>query len=289
MEKLVKAEFRKVFSTNIWWTLLIPTALVAFVWALIWSAFGGGLVDQMTQDPDFQQLGVNLHNTPVSVFALSRAINITTVFPMLLGGLALSTEIRHKTLTTTYLTAPGRVSVLSAKLITYTVWGAIYGVVISLAATGGIALGSTAHTDLLPDATAWLQIAAAGVLESVLWTLLAVGVGAIFGTVVGTVITLLMYSIVVENLVTLVLPGHGPGFLPNQAGDGITSALATQTYVHSLPPIPTNVHDNVILLIQFAAGARGVFDWWVSALIFLLYSGIFFGIGWAVTENRDVT
>lgn len=289
MGNLVKAEFRKVLSTSVWWALLIPAAVVAFLWALIWAALGVGVVTGLAQDPSFQQLGVNLQNTPVSVFGLARAINIGTVFPMLLGGLALSTEIRHRTITTTYLTAPNRVSVLSAKLIAYTVWGVLYGVVISLAATGGIALGTHTNPDLLPTASAWFQIASAGVLESVLWTLLAVGVGAMFGNVVGTVITLLMYSIVVDNLVALFLQGHGPGFLPNQAADGVTSSLATQVYLHSVPQIPTDIHDGVIQLVQLAAGGRGAFDWWLSALIFLAYSAIFFGIGWASVRNRDVT
>jgi ABC-2 type transport system permease protein len=153
----------------------------------------------------------------------------------------------------------------------------------------GIALGAHTNPGLLPDAGAWFQIASAGVLESLLWTLLAVGVGAIFGNVIGTVITLLMYSIVVDNLVALILPGQAPGFLPNQAADGITSSLASQVYLHSVPPIPVDIRAGVVQVVQFVAGARGAFDWWISALIFLAYSAIFFGIGWASVRNRDVT
>ncbi|HEX7660197.1 MAG TPA: hypothetical protein VF444_12040 [Pseudonocardiaceae bacterium] len=284
---LVRAEFRKVLSTKLWWALLIPTAALTFLYALIWSALGVGVVESLTDSPVYEQAGVDLQDTAISVFGLARAINIGTIFPMLLGGLALPTEIRHRTITTSYLTAPTRMSVLTAKLITYPIWGLLYGLVISLSASAGIALGSKDNTGLLPPAAGWLQIVGTGLLESVLWTLVGVGVGALLRNVVGTSITLLMYSIAVENLVALGLPWKVAGYLPNQAADGMTSSLAGEVFLHS-----TTLLDQVDFrneAIQILAGARGALDWWLSGLIFLGYAAVFVVFGWLANRNRDIT
>lgn len=288
MGGLIKAEFRKIFTTKLWWALLIPTVVIALGWSWATAALGSSIADSVNRDANFQRLGVTLDHLPLAVLALARSINISTIFPMLVGGLALSSEIRHRTITTTYLTSANRVSVLSTKLVVYTLIGAMYGVAIAVMVSLGALIGARGHSNLLPSAGAWLGITGAGILETVLWTLLAVGVGALFGNVIGTVVTLLLYSILVENLLSLFLPGHGPGFLPNQAADGITSSLAAQTFLDAAPPVAPAYRDDVVNVVRAVAGARGVFDWWLSALIFLGYAVVFFGAGWIASQKRDV-
>ncbi|HEX3787322.1 MAG TPA: hypothetical protein VHW44_05635 [Pseudonocardiaceae bacterium] len=289
MGQLINAELRKILTTKMWWALLIPTVVLGVVWAAIFSAFTGTFDDALSSDPTFQQLHISIESLPLAVFALARAINITTLFPMLLGGLALSSEIRNRTITTTYLTAPTRGSVLGAKLITYLAVGLVYGLVIAGSASLGMLLGGHSHPDLMPSAGVWLGILGAGVLETVIWTLLAVGVGALVGNVIGTVLLLLLYSLVAENLLTATMNGHAPGFFPNQAGDGMTSAIASQAILSHLPTLPTDVQTGLTYVIQEITGARGVFDWWVNGLIFLAYLVIFFGLGWVASLKRDIT
>lgn len=289
MGRLIHAEFRKVLTSNLWWALLIPTVLVALLWAWIWAGLGTSFADALSNDPQFQQLNVPLGNLPLAGIGLGRAINISTVFPMLLGGFALSSEIRNRTITTTYLTASSRVQVLGAKLVVYAGLGVVYGLLIGGVASLGIVLGTPSHHSLLPDAGNWLGIVGGGVLESLIWTLLAVGVGALFGNVIGTLLTLILYSVIAENLITLRIPGHGPGFFPNQAGDGITAAISSQAILDKLPPVPADVQQDLVAVIQTIAGARGVFDWWLNALIFATYMVIFFGLGWLVSQKRDIT
>ena len=64
-------------------------------------------------------------------------MNFATLFPLIFGALALASEINRKTITTSFLTAPNRASVLGAKAIVYTIWGLLYGVVVALAASLG--------------------------------------------------------------------------------------------------------------------------------------------------------
>lgn len=288
---LIRAEFRKLLSTKLWWVLLIPSVLLALGWSWIWSALATSFAEALAQDPDFRQLGVSLDNLPIAGFGMARAINITTIFPMVLGGLAVASEIQRKTITTTFLTASTRLSVLSAKLITYVAVGLIYGLLNVGVCGVGILLGARGHSDLLPSAENWLLLAGAGILATLMWTLLAVGLGALLGNTIATLLSLLLYSILVENLLVLVLPFHIPAFLPNQAADGMTSSVAAQALLDRIGPdqIPSYLRDPIEQLVRTIAGAKGVYSWWLEALVFLGWTAIFFGFGWFGAKRRDIT
>lgn len=288
MVNLIRSEFRKFFSTNLWWALLIPMVALALGWAWVWSALGSEFAEAIGRNPFFQRVGLSIDDLPISGFGLARAINISTIFPMVVGGLAVAGEMQRKTITTTFLTAPSRFASLTAKLITYALVGLAYGLVIVGMASAGIALGSGSRTDLLPSAADWLALVGTGLLETLLWTLLAVGIGALFGNALATVLSLLLYSILAENLLVLAIPGHGPAFFPNQSADGITSSLAGKAVLDKVGYIPSQFHDGVVEVVRTIAGSRGAYTWWIEALIFLVWAGIFFVAGWLVMQRRDV-
>ena len=115
MGRLIKAEFRKILTTKIWWALLIPAVLLALGWAWGVSALITDIVDDVsTRRPRGVQ-----HRPSTScrgrVARADQGMNIATIFPMIFGALALASEISRKTITTSFLTAPNRASVLSAK------------------------------------------------------------------------------------------------------------------------------------------------------------------------------
>ncbi|WNV90520.1 hypothetical protein [Umezawaea sp. Da 62-37] len=287
---LVKAEFRKTTTTGLWWGLMIPTVLLALGWALGTGAIGKSVMDVVNgadAEELTQLLGIDSSQWQVSVFGMARSINIATVFPMIFGGLAISNEINRRTITTTFLTAPNRVGALSAKLIVYIVWGAIYGVAIVAAVSIGIAFTSDAAA--LPDATGWIAMAAVGVLSSILMTMLGVGVGALMTSPIGTTIVLLLYMLILENGIQLVLAAQDLvpiiGFLPNGAVNGLTGSVAASIFLSTAGVVP----DELVEVIRGIAGALGAFDWWLSGLIFLVWTAVFFLGGWAATQRKDIT
>ncbi|GGP83593.1 ABC transporter permease [Saccharothrix coeruleofusca] len=287
---LVKAEFRKTTTTGLWWGLMIPTVLIALGWALATGAIGKGLMDVVTSE-DAEQLtdliGISPDQWQVSLFGMARSINVATIFPMIFGGMAISNEIRHRTITTTFLTAPTRVAALGAKMLVYVAWGAIYGLAIVAAVSIGIAI--TSDVDALPSAGGWLAMAGVGVLSSILMTMFGVGVGALMTSVVGTTVVLLLYMLIIENGLQLVLSTQGLpeliGFLPNGAVNGLTGSVASSLFLSTAGVVPTELED----VLRAIAGALGAFDWWLSGLIFLVWTGLFFLGGWAATQRRDIT
>ncbi|QFZ24829.1 ABC-2 transporter permease [Saccharothrix syringae] len=290
MGNLIKAEFRKTTTTGLWWGLMIPTVLLALGWALGWGALGNSVMDAIDSDEVRQMtevLGVDPANWQVAVFGIARSINVATVFPMIFGGLAIANEINRKTITTTFLTAPSRVSALSAKMLVYVIWGAIYGLAIVAAVSIGIALTSDAGA--LPSAGGWLALAGVGVLSSILMTMFGVGVGALMTSVIGTTVVLLLYMLIIENGIQLVLASQGLpeviGFLPNGAVNGLTGSVAASLFLSNAGVVPEGLVDGLRAL----AGALGAFDWWLSGLIFLVWTALFFVGGWAATQRKDIT
>lgn len=300
MGKLIKAEFRKILTTKLWWGLLIVALVVAGGWAGLLSSAFDGIAEEIQRSDLTQRAGIDLADISFSVVFLARAINIATIFPMLFGGLAIASELGRKTITTSFLTAPNRTMLLGAKAITYVIWGAIYGVAITLAATLGIVIGTGG--DHLVGVTTWLSTAAAGLLSCVLWTLLGLGVGALIGSPVGTVIVLLVYGLAIGPLSDLVLTGFAggnanlAGALPNGAANGLTGSTAADTLAAEieanaggLSVLPGDLVERFQDTARLAAGGLGSYGLLASAAIFFGWAMLFFALGLARTQSRDIT
>ncbi|WP_020499726.1 ABC transporter permease [Sciscionella marina] len=291
---LPKAELRKFTTTSVWWGLLIPTVLLALGWSWIATSFVSFITDRVVEGTRSLGVSADIPDLPFASFALARAINISTIFPIVLGGLAMANEVQRRTMTTSYLTAPSRVSVLTAKFGFYAVVGAAYGVVVTGISSLGIWLGSVTggHTQFLPSPGVWLGIVGAGILSTMLWTLLGVGVGALLGNVIATTLVLLLYTLLAENLLNLAvvrIGDHVPGFLINQSGSGIVSSIAADDVTSRITDLPPRLSEGMTEVMRFAAGAGGTYSWWIEALIFLVWTLIFAGLGWFVAQRRDVS
>jgi ABC-2 type transport system permease protein len=292
MGKLIKAEFRKIVTTRLWWALLVPAVVLAFGWAWLAAAFFTDLGPELSDT-----FGDRVKEVHVSwaALGLTRGMNFATLFPMIFGALALSSEINRKTITTSFLTAPNRASLLAAKAITYAVWGALFGVIVAGAASLGTLGG--ADSSILPGTKDWLLILASGVLACVLWTLLGMGVGALLGSTVGTLVLLLVYASLVGPLSEFILTGttetHVAGWMPNGSANGMTGATASALLFDQLQqligPVTASNADRFDEIVRFAAGAPGAYSLWASAAIFLAWTLLFFVTGLVRNQRRDIT
>ncbi|MFS8096380.1 ABC transporter permease [Lentzea alba] len=291
MGNLVQAELRKTTTTGLWWGLLIPTVLVAFGGGQLSGLIGQWFVD-LTSTSDAEQLSDMLGVTPdqwkFSLFGIARSINLATMFPLIFGALAISSEIGQRTITTTFLTAPSRMHTMLAKMLVYALWGAIYGLAIMASVAIGVIL--TSEPGQRPDAGGWAMIALVCVLASVLMTMFGVGLGALVPHTAGVVVLLIMYFLVVENALQLGLriggvPETVVGFLPNGSVDGLTGSVVVDLFLSKAGVVPPEA----IEVLRMFAGAGGAQAWWLSGLIFLGWVGAVFGGGWALVARKDIT
>ncbi|RCW45313.1 ABC-2 family transporter [Halopolyspora algeriensis] len=282
MGGLVKAEFRKIFTVNLWWALLIPVAVLSFGAGWIGTAFGS--IEQMQEAAG--------RSLPTGLLTVSMSTNYSTIFAALFGALAVAGEHRHKSITTTYLTGNPRGAVLGAKLIAYTNIGLLYGLVNVLSASIGGLLG--AGLDGFGNPVDWFTVGGAGLLAMVLWTLLGVGFGALVTNSIVAVLVLVAYKFVIEFILSVVLLGSEiagfVAYLPGAASNGIVGNLAVPIFISAVAgDSEPYVQVEAFQVLHFFFGGTYGHPWWLSLLTFLGYTAAFVLGGWLVSRRRDIT
>ncbi|MCI2416723.1 ABC transporter permease [Saccharopolyspora sp. K220] len=284
MGGLIKAEFRKIFTTNLWWALLIPVALLGF--GAGWLGTAIVAIIDMVEEFD--------RSLPLGLLSVSMSTNVSTIFAVLFGAMAFAGEHRNKSITTTYLTGNPRGAVLTAKLIVYAGVGLLYGLANVLFASLGGLLGAGRDFNNFGNLTDWLSVGGVGVLAMVLWTLLGVGFGALVANAVLAIIVPLVYKFVIEFVLSLSLiesPAAGIGpYLPGTAGNGIVANLAVPLFVAAVagPDEPNAPRAAFEFLHLFFGGSYG-HPWWASLLTFVGYTAVFITGGWLISRRRDIT
>ena len=97
------AEWRKLTSTALWWVLALGmAAYLAFV--------GAAMAFSLTVAPEGQAPPLGGLDAALTVYGVLNAVGY--VFPLVVGTLLVTTEVRHRTLTQTLLDEPRRGVVL---------------------------------------------------------------------------------------------------------------------------------------------------------------------------------
>jgi ABC-2 type transport system permease protein len=202
-------------------------------------------------------------------FSLSEAENQRTmfgagsgssIFAALAGVLVIASEYRFGTIRPTFLFTPQRSRVLGAKLAAGMLAGLAFGVIAqALAFAIGIPILSGRGIDNALDGRDIALILIGSILGTALWAAIGVGLGAILRNQVASVVGLLAWVFIVENLLIGLVPTVGR-LTPTAA----MSALLGQTNEDLVSP---------------GAGAALLLAW----VVVLAAAGI------ALTARRDVS
>lgn len=226
MNRLIKGEFGKLYSTKLWLWLLLG--------ALGLTALGVCL----TIGLDGQQGNPNppVATAPGQKNMFSSAAS-AGIFGLILGIIGVTGEFRHQTVTPTFLATPHRGRVVIGKLIAYALNGIAYGIAtIALAIAIALPWLSAKNIDISLGSNGipgTLVGVAAGVA---VYALLGVGLGALIRNQIAAVVGALVYLFVVEGLV-----GNLPGirdyykWFPGGANAALTGNFAGPN-THLLQP-----------------------------------------------------
>lgn len=215
------AEWRKLTSTALWWVLALGmAAYLAFV--------GAAMAFSLTVAPEGQAPPLGGLDAALTVYGVLNAVGY--VFPLVVGTLLVTTEVRHKTLTQTLLAEPRRGVVLGAKLVLAAGIGLLYGVagVAGLVAAGAPVLSAVGDGAFLGDSQV-VRALLLGVLVTGLWAVLGTGFGAVVPHQVAAVVAILAFTQFVEPIARLAL-GAVDGlsvvsaYLPGAAADAVVGA-----------------------------------------------------------------
>jgi ABC-2 type transport system permease protein len=195
--RLLRAELLKLRTVRTTWAML-------GVGLLVEALFAGLYVGLVSID----EIG--------PIREVQTSTGLLMVMLLVLGVLAITTEFRHGTASTTFLAAPSRHPVLAAKLGATLVTGLLAGFAF-VAVNGGLALPLfDAREGSLPPTGELVSVYAGVVASFALLCAFGLGVGAIVRSQVGAIIAALAFFFILSPLPEL-LPGEIGIYFPAQA------------------------------------------------------------------------
>jgi ABC-2 type transport system permease protein len=282
---LVRAEFLKIRTTNIWWLLLIGLVVTTGL-ALVVTTFTAADAFQHPEPPQTQGLTPEEARAQAEQLALKSNLaflvaNIYTsgqyfglLLAMVIGILIVTNEFFHQTATPTFLTTPRRSRVIAAKLGGAASWGIAFGLVTTVISgvTGVIFLN-------LHDKP--LELGNPDVTKAILLNLMAFGIWATFGLGLGTLLKNQIAAIVVALVLYLIA---------DSAVQVVLFLLANRLHedwiLNVAYYLPSGASKVMTAGTKVAAAAP---EWWGGALILLAYGAVTAGIGTLITVRRDIS
>jgi ABC-2 type transport system permease protein len=224
MGRLIRAEFLKLRTTQVWFWLLLATAAVS---ALL-------VVAQIAPSD-----GVRTAADVPNMFASSSQ---PYVLVFVLGVLGVTTEFRYQTITPTVLQTPSRWAIVTAKMITYAIVGigyALVAVAVQVAMAVPWLAAKGVHVDFGDPDVRRALLAVFAVVA--LFGVVGLGVGALLRNQVVAVVVGIVFLLIIQNLL-VVIPGvkYAFPYTPGGAADAmLLSHLGATDFngVHLLPPL----------------------------------------------------
>jgi ABC-2 type transport system permease protein len=251
MVRLIRAEFLKLRTTQVWfWLLLTSIAITALL-----------VVAQLAPHDN-----VRTAADAADVFTASGTAYIAV---FVLGVLGITTEFRYQTITPTVLATPSRWALITAKMISYAILGALYAlvcVIVQVALALPWLSSKNIHVSLGSDN---IPRALAGVFIVVtLFGIVGMGTGALLRNQIVAVTVGVIFLLVLNN-VLVAIPKVKNVFPFTPAGA-----------VNSIFTLPGASHD--VNGVQLTSMTGGV-------IVLLLWAFVPAILGASITMNRDIT
>ena len=277
MGAAIKSEIRKIFTTRMWWGLLIGLAVIAALLSMLFASLVG------TENADDGSGSGNPFKTMTPgtaqlIYSAGINFNLTTLIPLALGVMLITNEYRHKTISSTFLATPSRTTVLVSKIIALIPLGIVYGIVHDLASVAGAApvLSSKGEEMLLGNSDVMATFGLCIVAFTV-WLLLGFGFGML-----------------VRNQVASVMSAVGVAFVLHIA---LNIFFSAKNWDGAAKLLPGNLTSGMLVTSDPTAGQQTTSDpaavyfdqWWQSAGVLLIYALVLAAVGAWLTRRRDVS
>ncbi len=257
MSGQIRAELAKIRSTRTWIVLLVVMLGYVLLNTIVLL-----VIDLLPQDGGGDVPGVPTIANEQGVRNVWASAGGGYVITLILGVLVITTEYRHRTMTSTFLAQPRRLRVVVAKLAAAAAASFAFAAV-TCAAVAAVAVPVLAARDAyaLPAADV-AAILAGGVLGSTLFGVLGVAVGTLVRNQVAAIVGGLVWLLLGEALLIAFLPSVGK-WLPGGAANSLVQATSFQGDALLSPGL--------------------------AAVVLLGYTAVLVGIAAATTLRRDVT
>lgn len=266
MSGAIASEFRKFFTTRMWWGMAIPVVLMGAAFAVLFAY----TLTTGYSAAEREEFGIP-SGTEVQVAnsVYSGGLTLGIVLLLVVGVLQVGQEFRHKTITSTLLSTPNRANAMFAKVIALLGIGAGYGLLsVGSSTIAGAVMLTVRGFDPFPSVE---------VVRTLVLTLLALGLWALIGLGLG---------ILIPNQVAAILIGVGVAMVVEPI---LSVVLLSWEFTSNniAPYLPQAATNSMIDAVQ-APGAV-VLDWWQGMLVLIGYAVVLAGLGIARVVRQDIT
>jgi ABC-2 type transport system permease protein len=257
---LVKAELRKLFTTRLWWIMLLVMIVLvgvnlAFIIAFAGVSQNGGPALPERDTMEWAQVAWSAGASG-------------GIFVMILGVVMITSEYRYQTVTGTFLTTPRRERVIAAKLITGLLVGLLFALVLLVfEAVTVVPTVLLSGGEFSLSGTRIPQVSI-GILASLaLYGLFGIGLGALVRNQIAGIVGAVVWAYVIESIFTAIPALHPVGkWLPGGAAQSLMS-----------------------IDIDTGLGRPEWLPAWGGALVLVAYGLLFAVVASATTVRRDIT
>ena len=261
----IRSEFRKFFTTRMWWGMGLAVVLSG----LAFSALNALLLTSSASEG----FGFGtMSDAELARTVYTGGIQVSYLLTLAIGVLTVGSEYRHKTITGTLLATPKRAKVMLAKVIALLGIGVMYGLasVLSSFAVGAAILNMKGHA-VWPDVSI-ARTLALSLLVLGLWALIGLGIGILIPNQIAALFIAIGVAWIVEPLLSFLFATQdwGRGIVKFFPSSATTAVLGATNQAGEGVTIP-------------------VFEWWGAALVLGAYAAVMAVIGTMLTLRRDVT
>jgi ABC-2 type transport system permease protein len=264
MTAAITSEFRKFFTTRLWWGMAIGVFLAGAAFAALFALLDP--TPEMTGGVDVP----NLSNVSRVSSVYTGGLSVSYLLTLSIGIMTIGSEYRHKTITSTFLATPRRVKVMVAKVVSLIGIGAFYGIVSLVGAVGvGASIIAARGFSPFPSSSIWRTLALS-LLVLAVWALIGLGAGILIPNQVAALLISIGLAWIIEPLV---------GFL-----------IGAQSWGKGIAPyFPSNLTTAVLDTGSAAGSTFTPLAWWAAALVLTGYAAVMTLIGSVLTVRRDVS
>ncbi|MDP9093924.1 MAG: ABC transporter permease [Actinomycetota bacterium] len=250
MIRLVRAEFLKLRTTQVWFWLLVASVAITALSVVGQIAGTSNAIELQAHTRD---VFASAHMAYIAVFVL--------------GILAVTTEFRYQTITASVLATPSRWALVTAKLVAYALAGIAYALV-CLVVELAIAVPWLSGRHIQMQFAHQMGAIAAVLGVVALMALVGMGAGALIKNQIVAVAVGLIVLLILENLI-LIIPGikHAYPYLPGGAINAMTTRRAGDRSLNGVQLLPI----------------------WGGALVLFAWASLMSIFGAGVTMTRDIT
>lgn len=274
--RLIRSEFLKIRTTNVWWLFTLGAIglwMVSFFFNALQANFIINPPAEGLSEEDAAIFAAMANPQAMTSFLATSGQYFGLMFVLLLGILTVTNEFHHQTATTTFLATPHRSAVIAAK----TAAAGVFGLLIWLI-TAGLSIPATMIYLNAQGAESafgeWpvTRSILLNLLAYLLWALIGVGFGVLIRSQIGATVTALVVYLVGTIAVSIIVT--------------LLQLWLKQDWIDELQWAMPSISSQ---LLVNGVDLPGQPHYWVGGLVLLGWAAVTGVIGTMITRTRDIS